>query len=288
MYPVLFGFLPSFGVLVATGFLVGVALWGKLLQRYGLEPDKDPDRSSDTAVWLLIGVIAGARLLYVAVEIARYLTTKATPSVGHDFVQDPLKILFVWEGGLVMFGGFAGAVLLGFWKARKYGLHPWNALDTGLVGGFVGQAIGRWGCLLVGDDYGSVVDEKYADLPFPITLRVPSAEWLAENPKSLFEHDLAGQVLWATQPWMSVNALIVALLGWLVLRRRRYFGQVAGVIFIYYSVSRAVIEAFRGDELRGVWGGFSTSQILAVVGVAVGVAVLATAKKRPVPESLAP
>ena len=109
-----------------------------------------------------------------------------------------------------MYGGFAGAMLLGTWAARRAGLHPWNALDTALVGGFVGLAVGRWGCLLVGDDYGRIVPEKYAHLPFPLTIRVPSLEWLTAHPKSLFDDGLAGKVLWATQPWMSLNALAVA------------------------------------------------------------------------------
>jgi len=314
MYPELFGILPSFGVLVATGFLVGVFLWGKTLTRFGLEPDKDPERASDIAVWLLVGVIGGARLMYVGVETTRYWRADVTPamqtyldegrvpaemtleerdlarkiSVGHDFASDPLKILFIWQGGLVMFGGFAGAMLLGTWAARKRGFHPWNALDTGLVGGFVGQAIGRWGCLLVGDDYGSVVPEKYAHLPFPITIRVPSAEWLAEHPKSLFDDALAGEVLWATQPWMSFNALLIAAVAYVVLKKRRYFGQVAGVVLIQYSITRAIIESFRGDDVRGVWfgGAVSTSQIVAVLGLLAGVAILIGARKRPVPAAL--
>jgi prolipoprotein diacylglyceryl transferase len=314
MYPVLFGFLPSFGVLVATGFLVGVYLWGRLLRRFGLDPEHDPERASDIAVWVLVGVIGGARLMYVGVETTRYLRTDVTPAmrayldeesdppamsvaerqlarkiaVGHGFVSDPLKILFIWQGGLVMFGGFAGAMLLGTWAARRRGFHAWNALDTGLTAGFVGQAIGRWGCLLVGDDYGSVVPAKYEHLPFPLTLRVPSAEWLASNPKSLFDAALADKVLWATQPWMSANALLVALVAFLVLKRRRCFGQVTGVVLIHYSITRAIIEGFRGDDVRGVWfdGAVSTSQLVAVLGLAAGIAVLATARRRPMPASL--
>ncbi len=315
MHPVLFGFLPTFGLMVATGFLVGIWLWGRLLRRFGEDPARDPERAADISVWLLAGVIGGARLMYVGVEATRYFATEKTPAmraylgergpsaaltpeelagarriaVGHDFVHDPIQVLFVWQGGLVMYGGFAGAMLLGTWAARRRGLSPWNALDTGLVGGFVGQAIGRVGCLLVGDDYGSVVPEKYAHLPFPITLRVPSAEWLAANPKSLFEPELAGKVLWATQPWMSVNALLVAGVAYLVLRRRRALGQVAGVVLIQYSLTRAAIEAFRGDAVRGVWfgGAVSTSQILAVLGVGAGLWILACARSRPLPPGLA-
>ena len=69
-----------------------------------------------------------------------------------------------------------------------------------------------------------------------------------------------------------------------MLKRRRYFGQVAGVVLIQYSITRAVIEMFRGDDVRGVWfgGAVSTSQLLAVVGVLAGLGILITAHRRPI------
>ncbi|MEW6073201.1 MAG: prolipoprotein diacylglyceryl transferase family protein [Planctomycetota bacterium] len=320
MHPVLFEIpflhfpLRSFGVLVAAGFLLGIWVWGRLLARYGEDPERDPERGSQVAIWVLVGVLGGARLMYVAVEAGKYLRAEVTPAmesylaardrataaldlqaehaeevaaareiaVGRDFLRDPLRILFLWEGGLVMYGGLFGGVLLGMWAARRRGLDPRNALDTGLVAGFLGQAVGRWGCLLVGDDYGSVVPERFQDLPFPLTIRVPSLEWLEAHPQSLFDHSLAGQVLWATQPWMSLNALLVALVAWLVLRRRRRYGEVGAVVLVQYSIVRFVIEIFRGDTVRGTWlgGVFSTSQLIAIPAALAGIWLLVRFRRR--------
>ena len=318
MYPVLFqvGKLPlrSFSVLVMAGFLLGTWLWGKLLARFGEDREQDPIRASAVSVWLLVGVIGGARLMYVAVESARYLAADVSPAMetylaaadrdvagielastdraaydavrplvsGYDFLHDPFQIIAVWQGGLVMYGGLFGAVLLGLWSARKQGLHPWNALDTGLVAGMFGQSVGRWGCLLVGDDYGSVVPERFQELPFPITLRVPELSWLQANPESLFDHSLAGEVLWATQPWMSVNALVVGLAGLYVLQRRTWHGAASLWILFHYSVSRFAIEHFRGDSVRGVWfdGALSTSQLVAIPGVLAAIALWLVFRKR--------
>lgn len=311
MHPVLFeipglGFpLRSFGVMVAAGFLLAVWLWGRFLARYGEDPENDPARGADVGVWILIGVLGGARLMYVGVEVTRNLVADTTPAmetwlaaedramaaarlgvehqdeldrarelaVGYDFIHDPIQVFLVWRGGLVMYGGLIGAILLGTWAARRKGLNPWNALDTGLVCGFFGQAVGRWGCLLVGDDHGSVVPERFENLPFPITIRVPSLEWLQAHPDSLFPHELAGSVLWATQPWMSVNAVLVALVAWWVLRRRTWMGQVTAVVLIQYTATRFLIEAFRGDSVRGMWFGdtISTSQLIAIPGFLIGV-----------------
>ena len=313
MHPILFeipgvGFpIRSFGVLVAAGIFLGIWVLGRLLARYGDDPENDPERGSQVAMWLVVGIVLGARLMYVVVESARYLGAEKTEAmqayldaedrsttlglfaeapedleraraltVGYEFMHDPLQILFVWQGGLVMYGGLIGGILLGILGARKYGLRVANLFDTAMISAFIGLSVGRWGCLLVGDDYGKLVPDAYADLPFPITLTVPALSWLRENPDSLFNHDLAGQALWATQVWMSVNALLVAFVGWLVLKRRRSFGQAGAVMLIHYSITRFAIEAFRGDEIRGLWfnGAVSTSQLVSIAGLLVGLFLL--------------
>ena len=151
-------------------------------------------------------------MMYVAVEVLK------GGDIGQSYLDEPWRVLFVWEGGLVMYGGMFGAMVAGSWCARRNQLRVRHALDLGLTAGFFGQAVGRIGCLLVGDDYGKRVPEAYRDLPFPITVHVPDP--LPEQ--SLFGPEHAGEVLWATQPWMSAKALIVGLVGLWVLKRRRY------------------------------------------------------------------
>ena len=166
---------------------------------------------------------------------------------------------------------------------RKSGLHFPHALDIGFVAGFFGLAVGRIGCLLVGDDHGRVVPEGSEGLPFPIALRVPDLEWLQANPDSLFPRDLAGEVLWATQPWMTANGVLLGLVGMALLRRRAYPGQTVLRLLALYSVGRFTIEAFRGDKIRGLWwegvlpgfeDGISTSQLVSTVLFAVCVFLL--------------
>src|SRR5262249_52450993 len=161
MHPVLFRVpgldwpVRTFGALVAGGILFGLWVWGKLLARYGDDPKEDPQRASQAALWLVGGVLVGARLFYVGVEVTRYLAADVTPAmrtylkdgqhsaeapspeelvaarrvqVGYDFLHDPFQVLLIWQGGLVMYGGLIGGVLFGIVGARKYGLNPWNGL----------------------------------------------------------------------------------------------------------------------------------------------------------------
>jgi phosphatidylglycerol:prolipoprotein diacylglycerol transferase len=286
MHPILFKIpwldfpIRSFGVMLATGFLVASWILGRLAGRYGDDPQGDPIRYSRITVWVLVGVVIGARLMYVIVEMAR-----GSP-VGHEFRSNPMTIFAVWQGGLVMYGGMFGAIVAGTWCARREKVRVLHAFDLGMVAGFIGQAIGRVGCLLVGDDYGRVVPEKYAHLPFPITLRVPDP--LPEG--SLFGLENAGKVLWATQPWMTIKALIVSFVAWQVLKHRRYAGQVALWGLLTYAVLRSLVEAFRGDEVRGVWfgGRVSTSQLVSLAMGLVVIGLLFVNRGRRDPARVAP
>ncbi len=269
MHPVLFeipglGFeLRSFGPMVALGFLLCSWVFGRLARRY--DPDTDPERWAELPIWVLVGILVGARLLYVLIEVLRGSET------GSHFLSDPLHVLAFWEGGLVMYGGFFGGILAGLWGCRRNRIQYSRALDLGLASCFFGLFVGRIGCLLVGDDYGSVVPAGLADWGLPIVLHVPDP--LPEG--SLFGEHNAGRALYATQVWMSLNGLWMGFLGLWLLRRERYTGWTALVLVAVYAVMRFLIELFRGDEVRGVWfgGAISTSQLISIAAV-VGVLVI--------------
>jgi phosphatidylglycerol:prolipoprotein diacylglycerol transferase len=264
--------LRSFGIMLAAGFLLGSWLLGRLAARYGDDPRHDPERLSRVTVWILFGVVIGARLLYIIVEVGQQ------SPVGQDFVAHPLEMLKIWNGGLVMYGGLFGAIALGMWKARMEKLRVLHALDLGLIAGFVGLAVGRVGCFLVGDDYGQVVPPQFEHLPWPITLHVPAV--LPEG--SLFGEANAGKVLWATQNWMSIKALCVAAIGYYTLKHRRYAGQVALTCLFSYAILRGGVEFFRGDSVRGLWFGgvISTSQLISLISGSVALALLIWMRRR--------
>ena len=289
MHPILFeipglGFpVRSFGLMVVLGFLLGSFLFGRLGERYstlsrGTGPEAERLRNAEAVgyasvpMWILVGILVGARAMYVIVEIFRQSDT------GQRYLDDWLTIFYYWEGGLVMYGGTFGGILLGLWAAKKHRLQLPHALDLGLAAGFIGLSVGRIGCLLVGDDFGKIVPESSQDLPFPLTVRVP--EVLPDG--SLFGLENAGQVLWATQPWMSINALFVGLLGLFLLKRRRYAGQVTLTLLVVYSIGRYTIENFRGDKIRGLWfdGMFSTSQLVSLVLGSISLLLLLVFAKR--------
>ena len=277
MHPILFelpgGFpLRSFGLMVVLGFLLGSHLYGRLGRRYSADPEATAAGYASVPLWILGGILLGARGMYVIVEVLQ------GTEVGQGYVDDPLTVFAYWEGGLVMYGGTFGGIGLGLWAAKRHGLRLWHALDLGLTAGFFGLAVGRVGCLLVGDDFGKIVPEASEGLPFPLTIRVPDP--LPDG--SLFGVDNIGQVLWATQPWMSINAVLMGLVGLWMIKRRRYAGQVTLVLLVLYSVARYTIESFRGDKIRGLWfdDTLSTSQLVSIVLGTLSLALLVAWRKR--------
>ena len=255
--------LPAFGPMVALGFLLGTWIFARLARTYDRSAAHDPEPWAEIPVWILIGILVGARMLYVIVEVAR------GSGVGERFTSEPWTILFFWQGGLVMYGGMFGGMLGGLLCVRRRKIPFWHALDLGLCAAWFGLAIGRIGCFLVGDDYGQIVPAEHAGWPFPFVLHVPDP--LPQD--SLFGDANAGQILYATQLWMSMNAFWMGFLALFLLKRRKFYGQVALIMVVYYAFARSFIEMYRGDEIRGTWfdGAISTSQL---ISIAAGLAAL--------------
>jgi phosphatidylglycerol:prolipoprotein diacylglycerol transferase len=137
MFPVLFRIgsfeVTSFGAMVALGAILGLWTLRHEARARGLPP-----AASDLGVWALVGGLLGAKLLYVAEHAG----------------QAAITTLLFDRGGLSWFGGFAGGLAAGLVAARRARL-PWLPLLAAAAPALsVGQAVGRIGCFLVGDDYG--------------------------------------------------------------------------------------------------------------------------------------
>jgi phosphatidylglycerol:prolipoprotein diacylglycerol transferase len=249
MHPVLVEFLGlkigSFGVLVALGYLAGLFCTLRLAKGRGV----DPGLVNDLLLWVVVGGVLGARLLYVLVH----------PS---EFRASPLDVLAIWKGGLVFYGGFAGAFLLGALFLRRRKASFLDVADVCMPGAFLGLSIGRWGCFLVGDDHGRVTG-------------VPWAVRFPDVPGSLLPRELIGQPLHPTQIYLSINALLIFLILLAVLRHRAFRGQVLWCALALYSAGRFFIEFYRGDDdARGIVGPLSTSQWIGIPLFILGVALL--------------
>lgn len=239
MHPILFRAgdveIHSFGLMMALAWLAASAYLDVRFRRRGFPRAL----VSDLVVSALIGSLIGARLLFLAVEY---------PS----WTADPLAAVFS-RSGFVFYGGLLGGVLGGVWTLRKYGISVPAAADDVAPALLLGLSIGRIGCFLAGDDYGT-----------------PSAVLWAvtfTDPASLAPQGVA---LHPTQLYLSLNALILFAVLHAQSRHPAFSGQVTALFLILYSSTRFVLEFFRGDP-RGIYGPLSTSQWIGVLVFPAGI-----------------
>lgn len=252
MYPRLlttpFYTLHTFGVLLAAAYLS--ALWW--LVRSGRRAGIDPDTLSSLGFWAIFGAIIGAKALMVL---------RAFP----DYAANPGELFsrsFLTSAG-DFYGGFIGGVLASiiFFKLNP-SVSFWPLADLCAPAIALGQAIGRIGCLMAGDDYG-----RATTLPWAVTFTDPDAASVGGAP--------LGVPLHPVQAYESVVCLVLfAFLVWLS-RRKRFDGEVLIAYSVLYGVARFILEYFRGDADRGfVFNGMlSTSQFIAIVIFLLAIAV---------------
>jgi phosphatidylglycerol:prolipoprotein diacylglycerol transferase len=237
MFPILFKIGPitlhTYGLLVATGFLVGAMLMAYQAKKEGV----DPQKALDLSFYVLIAAIAGSRILYVIVNY-------------DDYINRPLDIFKIWEGGLVFYGGFIGAALFGFWYVKKEKLDSWHMADLAAPSIALGHAIGRWGCFASGSCYGR-----------------PTDSWLGVTFTNINSIAPLGVPLYPTQIFGSIMEFSIFLILIAVRPYQKFKGQLFIMWMMLYAAGRFVLEFFRGDD-RGfiIPETASTSQ-----GIAVGV-----------------
>ena len=237
MYPVLFRIgdfeVTSFGVLVAIGALVGLWVFQRELRRSGLPAD-----SLDAALAGVIGGLAGAKLLWVLEHL------------GEGRIVD----LLFSRGGMSWFGGFAGGVLGGVLVMQRKRLPKVPVLAAATPALAFGHLIGRIGCFLVGDDYGTPSDLPWA-IAFPEGLPPTT---VPVHPTQLYE------------------AVGLGILGWVLLRWRRHGVDDAIVLGRYLvgaGMLRFVIEFIRVNTR--VLAGLSVAHLVSLAVIAVGISMLA-------------
>lgn len=243
MFPVLLRFGPltihTYGFLVAIGFLVGLWVAALQAQREGIPRAK----IMDLGFYILLAAIVGSRLFFVLLNIEQY-------------INRPLDVFKIWQGGLVFYGGVLFAVPITVWYTRKHGLHLWKIADIFAPSLALGHAFGRLGCFAAGCCHGKPAH----DLPWGV---------IFTNPESLAPTNIP---LHPTQLYESAGEMLIFIILVWVRRHQIFQGELFALYMCLYAGLRFVVEFFRGDPGRGfITEGLSVSQGISVLLFAVGV-----------------
>lgn len=246
MFPILLRLgsftLPTYGVLMAIAFLVGL----QVARRYATQDGIDPESLTGLFIVILIWGIGGAKLTLYLVDWRYYLA-------------NPGAILASWRSAGVYYGGFVGASLASVWYVRRHRLPLGVVADALAPSVALAQSIGRLGCFAAGCCYGLPTQ-----LPWAVTFTNPEAAAITGVPLGIPRHP--------TQVYLSLNALLLFALLVLLRRWKQRREFPAGVIFwsylLLYSCGRFALEFLRADP-RGTFGPLSTSQGIAILGAVV-------------------
>lgn len=221
-----------YGVIIALGLLLAVIYGLKRKEQFGLREDD-----------ILDGVLG---IVPFAIICARaYYCIFAWEK---EFAANPIEVLYIWNGGIAIYGGVIGAVIgvVVFSIIKKVKLGA--VLDLVALGFLIGQSIGRWGNFFNREAFGAETD-SFLRMGLMLTdSRMVTTTQHFYHPTFLYE------ALW--------NAAGFALLHFLS-KKRQYDGQIALGYVAWYGLGRTFIEGLRVDSL--MLGNIRFSQLLAAV-----------------------
>ena len=227
-----------YGLIIALGLILAVLYAWKRTHQFGIKQDD-----------LLDGVLM---VVPIAVVCARLYYCIFRWEDG-GYAANPLSVLYIWEGGLAIYGGVIGAILGIILFARIRRIKVSALLDLVAIGFLIGQSIGRWGNFFNREAFGSETD---------FFLRMGLFNTITE--KTEFHHPT---FLYESM-WNLAGFVLLHFLS----KKRRYDGQIALGYCAWYGFGRAIIEGLRTDSLY--LGGLRVSQLLAAVSCFAAVIIL--------------
>ena len=229
-----------YGAIIALGLVLAVVYAWKRSRQFGIKADD----ITDGVLWIVPFAVLCARLYYCVFQWENYK-------------DNLISILYIWEGGLAIYGGVLGAAagLVVYCRAKKIKLPA--LMDMVALGFLIGQSVGRWGNFFNREAFGAET-ESFLRMGLLLTPdRYYSSTMAYYHPTFLYE-----------SLWNGLGFVILHFFS----KRRQYDGQVALGYLVRYGLGRAWIEGLRTDSLY--WGEFHVSQILAVLTCAIGATVL--------------
>lgn len=232
--------LSPHGLGIALGFMLGARLMLPAAAKRGISGDD----VGTLLVRAAVGAIIGARIAYVINHFG-------------DYTDDLLGIVRIWEGGISLLGGFAGAIIAAIPEMRRRRLSFWQVMDAAAPGMAVGVIIGRIGDLVVADHLGKATDDFALGYRCP-PARVDTAVECVAGPGGVVHQPALYDLL------LTIVLLVILLR---IRRRDRWDGFLICVFGALYGLNRFIEDWFRIDETHGL--GLTGSQWTALAAMLV-------------------
>jgi phosphatidylglycerol:prolipoprotein diacylglycerol transferase len=259
VHPTLFEFhgvsLHMYGLLLAIAFLLGIQLFVARGRARAL-----PEEPLHTlSLWLLVLAIVGGRTFFVLTHWS-------------DYAADPLAIFRLWEGGLILYGGYVFAIAGGILYVRRAGMRVWRVADAAAPSMALGIGIGRLGCFMNGCCFGLPTSLPWG-VQFP--------------PGSASTYVFPGVPIHPSQLYLSGAGFLLFLLLLAFDRTPRFDGWLFWTYIAIDGALRFVIDFTRYYDATSAIGSvgrlaFNMNQILSGGLIVVAIVMLAVLSRRPV------
>ncbi len=244
-----------YGLLITFGMLLAMIYCFSQMKKYGV----DPDRAIDAVIAGIIGALVGARAYYVIMEWDNYAGN--------------WKDMFnIRNGGLAIYGGLIGALLVGGLVARLRKIKLLPLFDVVSIGFLLGQGIGRWGNFTNQEAFGYNTNGLFGMSSGKIRDWIISVNSNMSSPADLIamKSDVPVHPCFLYE---SIWCLLgFALLAIFAKKIRKFDGQIFLMYLAWYGIERSVIEGLRTDSL--MIGTLRVSQVLAIICVVASVLML--------------
>ena len=240
-----------YGIIIAVGFLLAVLYMMRRAPVFGLTQDD----VLDEVLWAVpIGVIC-ARLYYCIFYWELY-------------ADNPISVLYIWEGGLAIYGGVIGGALTIIILSKIKKIKTGTLLDVAAMAVIIGQIFGRWGNFMNREAHGAVTD-----CFFKMGLENAAGEVIYYHPTFLYES------VWNLVGFIGMHFLT---------KKRKFDGQIMLTYLAWYGRGRVWIEGLRTDSQYLFGTGIRVSQLVAALSVVLAGGALAyiLLKKKPDPADL--
>ena len=240
-----------YGLLITFGMLLALFIALRCSKKEGIKTDD----IVDLALFAIIFGVLGSRLYYVIFTWNEFDYLVTDGSFFSNLWKTFVNIIAIWNGGLAIYGGVIGGILVAvvFSKVKK--IRFTKILDILAPCVMIGQIVGRWGNFINMEAYGGETT-----LPWRMGLLYGDAAtgvWYAEqyvHPTFLYE-----------SLWNIIGFVILLLL----YRKKKFDGQNAATYFIWYGFGRMLIEGLRTDSLY--LGVLRVSQVVGLVSAVIGI-----------------
>jgi len=238
-----------YSITMFLGVLLGIIIAYLEIKRKKI----DKTKFENMAFYAIISGFIGARIYYVLFNLDYYL-------------ENPIEIIKVWNGGLAIHGGIIGAVIAIYVYCKKNKLTFLEILDICAPGLILGQAIGRWGNFFNSEAHGGIVARSFLE-----SIHLP--KFIIDGMY------INGNYYHPTFLYESILNLICFII-LMILRRNKKIkiGVISGIYLMWYSIVRFFIESLRTDSL--MLGSLKMAQVISIILFIVGLVLIIISKEK--------